>query len=221
MTPFMTTRFGLLVLAALVTAPGAPAAAEDLGPQMRSNRGDTAEESAQKVAREACKVEICDIVETREQHGPDVACDIGWTWHAEEIVAALAGRIDWDWGKAVCRTQVDMKRAPLAKAMRAPRATVKGDLHTIRCTVEQDGKPYIIEVGLAPRVTFKDGRATEAKVNWGDVSAPAAIYPLLYAATGLDNATNVMGPEVVRQINKFLRKDCAAVKDELPGRRVN
>lgn len=217
----MTTRFGMLLFAFLLVGTGAAHAAEDLGPQMHSNRGDTAEERAQKAAREACKVEICDIFETREQRGANVTCDIGWTWRAEEIVDALGGRIDWAWGKAACQTQVNVKRAPLAKAMSTPRATVKGDLHAVRCTVEQDGKPYVIEVELAPRVTFKNGRATEAKVNWGDVSAPAAIYPLLYAATGLDNSTNVLGPEVVRQVNKFVRKDCAAVKDALPGRRVN
>ena len=53
------------------------------------------------------------------------------------------------------------------------------------------------------------------------MSAPAAIYPGLYAATGLDNKTNFLGPEFVHQINKFIRKDCAAVRDKLPGRRVN
>jgi hypothetical protein len=129
--------------------------------------------------------------------------------------------MDWAWGKAACQTQVNVKRAPLANAMRAPRATVKGDTHKVRCTVREDGKPYVIEVDLSPRVTFKTGKAVEAQVHWGDVSAPAAIYPLLYAATGLDNSTNVLGPEVVRQVNKFVRKDCADVKDELPGRRVN
>lgn len=211
----------MTVIAAAAFFGLGPALAEDLGPQMRSNRGQTPEEQADKAAREACKIEICDIVETREAQGPNVACDIGWTWRSEEIVNVLGGRLDWAWGKAACQTEVTVERAPLANAMREPRATVKGDLHTVRCTVEQDGKPYVIEVELSPSVTFKNGKATDAKVNWGDVSAPAAIYPLLYAATGLDNSTNVLGPEVVRQVNKFVRKDCAAVANELPGRRVN
>jgi len=217
----MTTRFAPVLLALLLAGVSAPSVAEDLGPQMHSNRGETAEERAEKAAREACKLEICDIIETREVQGADITCDIGWTWGAEEIVNTLGGRFDWTWGKAACQTQVNVKRAPLAEAMSSLRASIKGEMHKVRCAIRQDGKPYVIEVELSPRITFKNGKATDAKVNWGDVSAPAAIYPLLYAATGLDNSTNVLGPEVVRQVNKFVRKDCAAVADELPGRRVN
>ncbi len=218
----MTQRFALVAVALLLLGTSVPdLAAEDLGPQVTSKRKPTPEEQAQKQAREACKIEICDIVETREAQGPDITCDIGWTWRAEEIVDALGGRVDWVWGKAACQSTVRLERAPLANAMSAPSATVTTDMHKVRCAIQQDGKPYVIEVELAPRVTFKNGKATDAKVNWGEVSAPAAIYPLLYAATGLDNSTNALGPEVVRQVNKFARKDCAEVKDELPGRRVN
>jgi len=218
----MTKRFGLLVIALLLVGVGAPPlAAEDLGPQVTSKRKPTPEEQAQKAAREACKIEICDIIETREQQGPDIACDIGWTWRGEEIVDAVGGRVDWTWGQAECETELRLERASLAEAMIAPRATLDVDMHKVRCAVHQDGQPYVIEVELAPRITFKNGKATDARVSWGDVSAPAAIYPLLYGATGLDNSTNLLGPEVVHQVNKFIRKDCADVRDELPGRRVN
>jgi hypothetical protein len=218
----MTQRFALVAVALLLLGTSVPdLAAEDLGPQVTSKRKPTPEEQAQKQAREACKIEICDIVETREAQGSDITCDIGWTWRAEEIVDALGGRVDWVWGKAACQSTVRLERAPLANAMSAPSASITTDMHKVRCAIQQDGKPYVIEVELAPRVTFKNGKATDAKVNWGEVSAPAAIYPLLYAATGLDNSTNALGPEVVRQVNKFTRKDCAEVKDELPGRRVN
>ena len=211
----------MTVIAAAVFLGLGPTLAEDLGPQVTSKRKPTPEQLAQKQAREACKIEICDILETREPQGPDVACDIGWTWRGDEIVDALGGRIDWTWGKAACQAELRLERASLAKAMSAPRATIKADMHKVRCAVREDGKPYVIDVELTPRVTFKNGKATDAKVNWGEVSAPAAIYPLLYAATGLDNSTNVLGQEVVRQVNKFIGQDCAEVEDELPGRRVN
>lgn len=218
----MRTLIGLAAVATLLLAMSIPAfAAEDLGPQITSKRNLTPEERAEKEVRKACKIEICDIIATQEQRGPNPSCNIGWTWHSEEIVAALGGRIDWPWGKAVCQSKLRLKRAPLAKAMSAPRASINAAPQTVRCALHHDGKPYVIEVELAPRVTFKNGKAIKAQVNWGDVSAPAVIYPLLYGATGLDNSTNVLGPEVVRQVNKFVRKDCAEVKDELPGRRVN
>ena len=223
--------FGLLTIALLLLASAFPLAvedlaaedlaAEDLGSQVTSKRTLTPEERAEKEARKACKIEICDIIATKEANGPNVSCDIGWSWRAEEIFEALGGRIDWNWGKAVCETELRLERAALAKAMSISRASIKVGAHTVRCALHDEGKPHKIEIELAPRIAFKNGKATEAGVNWGDVSAPAAIYPLLYAATGLDNSTNLLGPEVVRQVNKFVRKDCARVKDELPGRRVN
>lgn len=182
----------------------------------------TPEEKAQKQARRACKIETCDILATKEQQGPNVACDIGWTWREAEIVDALGGHIDWPWGKLVCQSNVRLERAPLAKAMSEPRYTIATEPHTVRCSLHhKDGEPYVVELSFAPKVTFKNGKATEAAVNWGELTAPSAIYPLLYAATSLDNSTNVLGPEVARSVNKFTGKECAKVEDELPGRRVN
>ena len=223
----MTTRLGLLTIAALLIG-GAPAAlaaenaaTPDLGPQVTSKRVLTPEEKAEKEARKACKVEICDIIATKEPRGPDVACDIIKTWRSEDIVKMLGGHINWPWGKAVCQSKLRLKRAPLARAMSEPRYKVAMESQTVRCSLYQEGgKPYVVEVELAPKVTFENGKATEAHINWGDVSAPMLIYPLLYAGSSLDNSANVLGPEVVRMVNEFTGKGCAEVKDELPGRRV-
>lgn len=88
----------------------------------------------------------------------------------------------------------------------------------VRCTLAQkdEGEPYAIEIELAPRVKFENGKATEASINWGDASAPIFVYPLIYAGTGLDNSANVLGPEVVRMVNEFTSKKCAEVKVEAP-----
>ena len=53
------------------------------------------------------------------------------------------------------------------------------------------------------------------------VSAPLLIYPVVYAGTGVDNLSNVLGSTVVTIVDEFTQKKCAKVKDELPGRRVN
>ena len=64
---------------------------------------------------------------------------------------------------------------------------------------------------------FKDGKASEATIYWGEAQAPLLIYPLIFAGTGLDNSTNVLGPEVVRMVNQFTTKKCAEVRAELPA----
>jgi hypothetical protein len=220
----MTMRFAPLALSLLLLGASTALAAEDAGETVTGTPlgAPTPEEEAEKKAREACKIEICDILATKEQVGPDVACDIAWTWRETEIVDTLDDDVDWPWGKLVCQSKLTLGRGPMAKAMSEPHYKVVTEPQTVRCLLHQaDGEPYVVEVKLTPEVTFKNGTASDAKVNWGGITAPSGIYALLYVATSLDNSTNVLGPEVVRQINKFIRKDCDQVKDELPGRRVN
>jgi len=192
-------------------APAEPSAAEsgpgDLGPQISSRRTLTAEERAEKEARKACKIEICDIIATRAPLSDDIACDIKKTWRAGDIAKMLGDQIDWPWGKAVCQSKLSLERNAVAEAMRASRAEIEMPKQTVSCALhEQGAEPYVIEVELSPKVAFEDGKATEATVDWGDVSAPMMIYPLLYAGTGIDNSANVLGPEVVRMVNAFVQK---------------
>jgi hypothetical protein len=199
-----------------VPAEATPLTAED-------KRELTPEEKAEKESRKACKKTICDILATRDPSGADVACDITKTWRAEDIAKMLGGKIDWPWGKAVCQSKLEISRAALAKAMSEPEYEVALDPQKVSCTLarKDGGEPYEVKITLAPKVKFKDGKATEAAVNWGEASAPLFIYPLVYAGTGLDNQTNVLGPQVVRMVNEFATRKCAEVKAELPGDKAN
>jgi hypothetical protein len=179
----------------------------------------TPEEQAEKDARKACKQKICDIIATRDPNGEDVACDITKTWREEDIVKMLGGKIGWPWGKAVCQSRLELKRKPLALAMSEAEYEIVMPAQKVRCTLAQKekGEPYAIEISLAPKVKFKDGKASEASLNWGEASAPMFIYPLIYAGTGFDNSSNVLGPEVVHLVNEFTTKKCAELKAELPA----
>jgi hypothetical protein len=199
-------------------APTAPS----LGPQISSKVQLTPEEKAEKEARKACKIEICDIIATREPLGDDIACDIKETWRADSLTEMLGDQIGWPWGKAVCESKLNLSRADLAEAMLVADTTIKMDKFAVSCALHRDSsEPYVVEVELAPEVTFKNGKAVSATINWGDVSAPLLIYPVVYAGTGVDNQSNVLGSKVVTMVNEFTQKKCAEVKDELPGRRVN
>ena len=71
----------------------------------------TDEERAEKQARKACKIKICDILATKDPQGDDVSCDIVKTWRKSDITKMLGGRFDWPWGKAVCQSKLDFKRS--------------------------------------------------------------------------------------------------------------
>jgi hypothetical protein len=231
MTPF----FALIAAFFLALSPGAleaadssaqggtEAPAEQAAPSTTSpsdaKRQLTPEEAAEKEARKECKKQICDIVATRDPNGENVSCDIVKTWREEDIVKMLGGKVSWPWGKAVCQSKLELERKSLALAMSEDSHEIVMPVQKVRCTLAQktEGEPYTVEVTLAPKVKFADGKATEASINWGEATAPLLIYPLIYAGTGIDNKTNVLGPEVVRMVNEFATKKCTEVKAEVPA----
>jgi hypothetical protein len=178
----------------------------------------TAEERAEKQARKACKIKICDILATKDRQGDDVSCDIVKTWRESDITKMLGGRFDWPWGKAVCQSKLDIKREQLANAVTQANYEVALPAQKVSCTLAQKsaGEPYAVSVSIAPKVTFENGKAVSARLNWGEANAPMLAYALIYAGTGFDNSTNVLGPEVVRMVNEFTGKKCKKVKDDLP-----
>ena len=94
------------------------------------------------------------------------------------------------------------------------------------CTLAQKdkGEPYAVEITLAPKVKFNDGKAIEASINWGDASAPLLVYPLIYAGTGLRQSDQRPRARGCALVNAFATRKCAEVKAELrpaPIRRIN
>jgi hypothetical protein len=168
------------------TGTGAPQPPAATSPAEKK-RELTPEEKAEKEARQACKAKICDIIATRDPAGDDVSCDIVKTWRGEDIAKMLGGKISWPWGKAVCQSKLELPRAPLAKAMSEADYELVMPPQKVRCTLAQktEGEPYVVELTMAPKVKFKDGKASEATINWGEAQAPLLIYPLIYAGTGI------------------------------------
>ena len=179
----------------------------------------TDEERAEKQARKACKIKICDILATKDPQGDDVSCDIVKTWRESDITKMLGGRFDWPWCKAVCRSKLDIKREQLANAMTQANYEVALPAQKVSCTLAQksEGEPYAVSVSIAPKVAFENSKAVSARLNWGEANAPMLAYALIYAGTGFDNSTNVLGPEVVRMVNEFTGKKCKRVKNDLPS----
>ena len=225
----MTLLRTTFVAAGIALAMSLPAFAEDTSPSTGPSEaappaGDsgkddlTAEERAEKQARKACKVKICDILATKDPQGDDVACDIVKTWREQDITKMLGGRFDWTWGKAVCQSKLEVKREALVKAMTEANYEVVLPEQKVHCTLAQKsaGEPYAVDISIAPKVTFENGKAVSARLNWGEAKAPMLAYALIYAGTGLDNSANMLGPEVTRMVNGFTTKKCAKLKDDMP-----
>jgi len=220
-TAFVAASIALAMsLPPLAEEPGASTSPSEAAPPAGDSGKDdlTAEERAEKQARKACKVKICDILATKNPQGDDVACEIVKTWREQDITKMLGGRFNWTWGKAVCQSKLEVKREALVKAMTEANYEVVLPEQKVHCTLAQKsaGEPYAVDISIAPKVAFESGKAVSAKLNWGEAKAPMLAYALIYAGTGLDNSANILGPEVTRMVNEFTTKKCAKLKDDMP-----
>jgi hypothetical protein len=177
---------------------------------MAQAEGKTPEERAERDARKACKVKICDIIATKDPQGDDVSCDIVKTWREADITKMLGSRLE-------------IERKQLVKAMTEANYDVDLPEQKVSCTLTQkkEGDPYAVDVLITPKVAFENGKAVSAHMNWGEAKAPMLAYALIYAGTGLDNSANVLGSEVTRMVNEFTTRKCKKLKDELPSNTRN
>lgn len=176
----------------------------------------TPEEKAERDGRKSCKVAICAAFRARQTAGGDIACDITKSWRKEQL-AKLVGKlkVTWPYAGVRCTSKVALKRADLIKAMTEPKFELTLDPHAVQCAVNRDkDAPTKIAFDFTPKVSFENGKATTAQMNWGKIDAPTVIKSGLWTATAADNTVNVLSGTLVDDINDFIGKKCDDVKAE-------
>ena len=175
----------------------------------------TAEEIQEKELRKACKVSLCSAFHVKKPETGDVSCSVLKTWRKEQLDKMMSrGKLSWPWGNARCTTDLKFKRATLIKAMAGPEVVADFDKHQITCEFDRDKDKYTVKVDMQPKVTFKDGKAVKATLNWGKIDAPMLAKSALWSATAADNTFGVLQNTVVDDINDFIGPKCLEVKDE-------
>ena len=180
----------------------------------------TKEELAEKESRKACKIQICEVFRSKKTSGEHISCPIIKSFREEDIKDMVTGgKIGWRWGKLACEFNLKLSQSDLAKVVNEASYELKVPAHTINCKVDRKkhGLMHDISVGIAPVVKFKNGKAIEARMNWGDVKAPILFKGLIWPGVKLDNKVNVIGGKMVAMVNGFMTKKCDQVKDLLPS----
>jgi hypothetical protein len=179
----------------------------------------TPEEKVERDQRKACKVSLCAAFHNRKTLDGDVTCAVLKTWRKEQLEKMITkGGVSWPWGAARCTTNLKFKRATLAKAMTEPEYEASFEKHQIKCELDREKDKYQVNVEIAPKVTFKQGKAVKAALNWGKIDAPLLAKSALWPATAADNSMGILQNTVVEDINDFLDTKCAEVKDEWQGK---
>jgi hypothetical protein len=212
----MIMRSSIGIAAALALAAFAPAIANAQVLATKAEVQLTPEEIKEREMRKGCKISLCSAFLLKKPNGGDVSCNVLKTWRKEQLTKMVSkGGISWPWGNAQCTADLKFKRGDLIKAVSQPEFELAVDPHTVSCELDREKDKYAIKMDIAPKVTFKDGKAVKAQMNWGKVDAPLLAKSVLWSATAADNTFGALQSTVVEDINDFIGTKCLEVKDEL------
>lgn len=181
--------------------------------------GLTPEELAEREGRRACKAVLCAAFRN-PANGENVGCSIRKSFRKEQLQKIVSkAKVSWPWGRVVCSAGLKADRSVLAKALTSEKLEVKFDQHKVSCEIEHDGAaPSSITAEMTPSVTFENGKAVKAVINWGKVEGPSLVKGLMWTATATDNTVNVLGSMVVDDMNDFVTAKCDEVKTDWQGK---
>jgi hypothetical protein len=206
--------FALAVMAALPSS----SLAQEPKPTTTS-APETEEEKLEHASRRQCAVALCSTLHNHKPDTGDVTCNVQKTWRKEILVKILSkGKVTWPWGYARCITDLKFDRATLIKSMTLPEFEAQFDTHNIRCELEGKKEKYEVKLQIQPKVTFKQGKAVKASLNWGKIEAPSLAKTALWSATAADNSFGVLQSTVVEDINEFIQTKCMEAKEEWQGK---
>jgi hypothetical protein len=207
----------LLVLGVLAALPSL-SLAQDAKPATVS-APETEEERKERESRRQCAVALCSTLHNHKPDTGNVSCNVQKTWRKEVLVKILSkGKVTWPWGYARCMTDLKFDRTMLIKSMTLPEFEAQFDTHDIRCELEGEKEKYEVKMQIQPKVTFKQGKAVKASLNWGKIDAPSLAKTALWSATAADNSFGVLQSTVVEDINEFIQTKCMEAKEEWQGK---
>ena len=180
---------------------------------------ETEEEKKERETRRHCAVALCSTLHNHKPDSGDVTCNVQKTWRKDILTKMLErGKVTWPWGNARCTTDLKFDRATLVKSMTLPDFEAQFDKHDIRCQLDGETEKYDVKLQIQPKVTFKQGKAVKASLNWGKIEAPKLAKTALWSATAADNSFGVLQSIVVEDINEFIHTKCMEAKEEWQGK---
>ncbi len=207
---------GLLALALAV--PAASALAADTAPVSTGDKALDELLTKEKEGRKACKIDICSALRSKTAAGADVSCHVVQTLPKAALNKLLEkGHVSWPWENVHCQSDIALKRAVLVSAMTQPKYEAAFEPTTVTCDIERGptAEKYVFKVSLTPKVTFENGKATAAQLQWGEIDAPLLAKGVIWPITGIDNKTGMLSGKFTEMVNDFADKKCDEVKDQL------
>ena len=164
----------------------------------------------EKKRLKACEKELCSIILKKEAAGSDLSCSIGRTWEKSKIVDGVKEKkISWTFGDARCEVDVNMPRAEIINALTKPAYDLQLPKHTVKCKIERTDKVNDVSIDMAPKMSFKDGKAAKAWLNVSNIEAPTIIKGAIWTVSKLEDNLGLFHGEMISEINEFVHEKCA------------
>lgn len=180
---------------------------------------ETEQEKVERAGRRKCAAQLCSTLHNKKPTDGQVVCDVQKTWRKEALTKVLSrGKVSWPWGDTRCASELKFDRATLVKAMQEPEFEAQFDTYDVRCQIDNAKDKYDVTVQLRPKVTFKQGKAVKASLNWGKLEAPTLAKSALWSITAADNTFGLLQSIAVDDINEFITTKCMEAKDEWQGK---
>jgi hypothetical protein len=163
-----------------------------------------------KVQLKACEKAMCTIVTKKEAKGADLACSLAKTWSKDQIKDGVKKKqFSWAMGDARCTLDVKIGRQTIISAMSKPEHVMDFGPHAVKCMADRDGTATPINVNLAPKVTFKGGKAVSAVLAVKEIEAPGMIKTAIWSAATLNDKVGIFQKDILKAINEFTGSKCA------------
>jgi hypothetical protein len=165
-----------------------------------------------KVQLKACEKAMCTIVTKKEAKGADLACKLTKSWTKDQIKDGVKKKqFSWGLGNARCNLDVNIYRSAIINAMTKPEQVLDFGPHAVKCMADQDGKDTPINVNLAPKVTFKGGKAVSVILAVKEIEAPGMIKTAIWSAATLQDKVGIFQKDILKAINEFTGSKCTEV----------
>ncbi len=156
-----------------------------------------------------CERDICSVLAEKNKEGADVTCDLTKTWQKEEIEkGAQEKKLTWGFGRARCNVKLSLRRADLVDALVQADYTLKVDKQPVDCEIERNEEKYPITMTLAPELKFKGGKVAEADLGVDNIEGTTLIKGVVWTAATLEQNFGLFEGDIVREVNKFIEKQC-------------
>ena len=157
----------------------------------------------------ACEKRLCEIIVKKEASGDDLVCALSKTWAKSSIKGGIEKRsLSWGFGDARCSVDLTAKRDVILGAVTKPEHALELQPHTVKCEVERESEITPINVTLAPKVTFKAGKADQAGLNVTAIDAPAVVKGAIWTVAQVEDTFGLFQSDMISEINEFIEEKC-------------